>query len=395
MTQPNLNNNLLNDLVKLLCADGTESFAKVLSTLLNHAMIAERSEALGAAPYERTDNRKGHANGFKPKSLQSRVGELKLSIPQVRGDAEFYPSALMRGQRSERALTLSIAEMYIQGVSTRDVTQILEKLAGTLHISATQVSNSMAELDEQMKAWRERPLAGLAYPYLILDATYEKVRRNGVVLDCAVLVAIGVDESGHRSVLGVSAALSEAEVHWRDFLSSLIKRGLRGTTFIVSDDHAGLGAARAGIFPGVPWQRCQFHLQQNALHYVPKVSLRSTVAEELGQILRASDLQTAQALLNAMVTKYRKSAPELSDWLEKNVPESLAVFSLPLEHRAKMRTSNAAERLNQEIKRRTKVVRVFPNTPSLLRLVTAVLCDISDHWDSSRNVYLTMKPKTA
>lgn len=392
MTQPNSDTTFLNQIVNDICAEGTEGFAKVLISLLNHAMCIERSQALKAAPYERSDARKGYANGFKPKTLKTRLGELTVAVPQVRGEVEFYPSALERGQRSERALTLAIAEMYVKGVSTRNVSTVLSQLAGTLEISSTQVSSAAAELDPQLETWRNRPLKDIAHPYLILDARYEKVRRDGIVLDCAVLVAIGIDALGHRSILGVSTALSEAEVHWRDFLLSLKNRGLHGVTFIVSDDHSGLGAARTALFPGVPWQRCQFHLQQNASQYVPKISMRKTVAQELREILQAPTRDLAEAFLNAMVTKYRKSAPELSAWLEKNVPESLTVLSLPQEHRARLRTSNAAERVNQEIKRRTRVVRVFPNTKSLLRLVSAILSDISDHWETSSNIYLNMNP---
>ena len=393
MTHPNqTDHSPLNQIVNHLCTEGSDGLAEAMRLLLNHAMQAERSKALGAAPYERSTNRKGYANGFKPKTLQTRLGELTVEVPQVRGELDFYPSALERGLRSERALTLSIAEMYIQGVSTRRVASILGQLAGTLDISASQVSRAAAALDEQLELWRNRPLTEVAYPYLILDARYEKVRRDGVVLDCAVLLAIGIDASGYRSILGVSVALSEAETHWRDFLCSLKERGLHGTEFIVSDDHAGLQAARCARVPGVPWQRCQFHLQENALHYVPRVAMRKTVASQLREIFNAPTLQLAQALLTKMVSSYHKSAPELAAWLEKNVPESFTVFALPKEHRLRLRTSNAAERVNQEIKRRTRVARIFPNAKSLLRLVTALLADISDDWETSPQLYLNMNP---
>lgn len=231
----------------------------------------------------------------------------------------------------------------------------------------------------------------MAYPYLVLDARYEKVRREGVVRDAAVFCAIGIDQNGHRSILGVSCALSEAEIYWRDFLASLQERGLHGTTFIVSDDHCGLRAALKARFAGVSWQRCQFHLQQNALAYVPKVAMRGAVASELRQVLQAPTRVQAEALLKAMAERYRKSAPELADSLEANVPESLTVLALPPEHRVRMRTSNAAERLNQEIKRRTRVARIFPGSQSLLRLVSAVLNEIDDDWAASKT-YLNMNP---
>jgi putative transposase len=358
--------------------------------LLNLAMKAERSEVLGAAPYERTAERKGHANGFKNKTLQTRLGEITVAVPQVRGEVDFYPSALERGRRSERALTLAIAEMYVQGVSTRRVGPILAQLAGTLEISSMQVSRAAAQLDAQLEIWRNRSLCSLAHPYLILDARYEKVRRDGTVLDCAVLVAIGVDASGTRTILGVSTALSEAHVHWGAFLDSLQARGLHGVTFLVSDDHAGLRKALVSRFPGVPWQRCQFHLQQNAAQYVPKLALRPAVADELRDVLHAQNRPLAEALLKAMVSKYAKSAPELSAWLELTVPESFTVFCLPMEHRIRLRTSNLAERVNQELKRRTRVARIFPNPASLLRLVSALLTEIDEDWACAAAPYLPM-----
>ena len=391
MTHPDQDNTLLNQIVNHISQEGSDGLAEAMRLLLNHAMEVERSKALGARPYERCDTRTGHANGFKPKTLQTRLGEMTVAVPQVRGEVEFYPSALERGRRSERALTLAIAQMYVQGVSTRKVTAILQQLAGTLEISSTQVSRAAAQLDAQLATWRQRPLDTVAYRYLILDARYEKVRRDGVVLDSAVLVATGIDENGQRAILGVSTALSEAEVHWRDFLSSLQERGLNGILLIVSDDHHGLRAALKARFAGVPWQRCQFHLQQNAMHYVPKIAMRSTLAAELRQVLHAPTRAQADALLKSLAAKHRPAAQELADWLEANVPESLTVLSLPPEHRPRMRTSNAAERLNQEIKRRTRVARVFPNTESLLRLVTAVLNEISDDWESSKT-YLNMNP---
>jgi transposase-like protein len=390
MTHPQSEDNPLNQIVNLLSSQGTDALAASVRVLLNHAMKVERSKVLQAEPYQRTASRTGYANGFKAKTLQTRLGEIQVDVPQVRGELEFYPSALERGQRTERALTLAIAEMYVQGVSTRRVSAILAELSGGLEISAMQVSRAASELDDSLQRWRNRDLHSIAYPYLILDARYEKVRRDGVVLDSAVLFAIGVDAGGTRTVLGVSTALSEAHVHWGHFLGSLLERGLSGVSFIVSDDHPGLRKALAAHFPAVPWQRCQFHLQQNAAHYVPKLSMRADVATELREIFQAQSRPLAEALLKSMVSKYAKSAPELSRWLEQNLPEGFTVFSLPKEHRQRLRTSNAAERVNQELKRRTRVVRIFPNPPSLLRLVSALLVDISEHWETSALPYLPM-----
>jgi transposase-like protein len=392
MTHPSPDHDtLLDQMVQHILQDPDSGLAEALRILLNHAMLVERSAVLGAAPYQRTDTRKGHANGFKPKSLNTRLGAIELAVPQVRGEVAFHPSVLERGRRSEQALLQTIAQMYIQGVSTRKVTKVLEDLAGTLEISSSQVSRATAQLDAQLDLWRQRRLDSLAYPYLILDARYEKVRQGGVVLDCAVLVAIGIDARGRRTILGVSSALSEAEIHWRNFLASLQERGLHGVGFIVSDNHSGLKAALATRFTAVPWQRCQFHLQQNALCYAPRVAMRPAVCAQLRSVLHAPTRPQAETALAAMVSAYRDSAPDLATWLEANVPESLTVLSLPPEHRPRLRTSNAAERLSQEIKRRTRVVRVFPNPEALLRLVCAILAEISDEWDAAKS-YLNMNP---
>jgi transposase-like protein len=230
-------------------------------------------------------------------------------------------------------------------------------------------------------------------PYLILDARYEKVRHGGSVRDCAVLLAVGILPDGKRSVLGVSVSLSEAEVHWREFLSSLCERGLHGVEFIVSDDHAGLKQARKACFPGVLWQRCQFHLQQNALHYVPKIAMRKEVAADLRTIFDAPDRQEADRRMRQVMKKYAKSAPDLVTWIEDNVPEGLAVMELPASLRRRLRTSNMLERLNQEIKRRTRVATLFPNEASLLRLVSAVLIEISEEWETGK-VYLRIPDET-
>ena len=376
--------NVLHEVVELLTDNGCEGYAQVFELILNQAMLIERSQALGAEPYQRSESRLGHANGFKPKSLTSRLGKLNLQIPQTRG-VEFYPSALERGERSERALKLAVAEMYVQGVSTRKVAAVMQELCGT-EVSSAQVSRASQLLDEELAKWRERPLGET--PYLILDARYEKVRIDGKVIGCAVLVAIGILPSGKRVILGVSVSLSEAEVHWRDFLASLQARGLCGVQFVVSDDHKGLKQALQTRLTSVPWQRCQFHLMQNAMHYVPKLEQRREVAAELRGVFNASDRREADERLAKLVTKYQKTAPKLAAWLETNVPEGLTVLTLPEEHRRRLRTTNGLERLNKEIKRRTRVATLFPNEASLLRLVSAVLMEISEDWETGKT-YLT------
>lgn len=384
MTHQN-ESNVLGQVVELLAQNGFDGLASVIELLLNQAMRVERSQALGAQPYQRSDNRRGHANGFKPKTVLSRLGKLQLQVPQTRG-VEFYPSALERGERSERALKLAVAEMYVQGVSTRKVAAVMEQLCGT-EISSTQVSRASQLLDEELQKWRERPLGET--PYLILDARYEKVRIDGKVLSTAVLTAIGILPSGKRSILGVSVALSEAEVHWREFLAGLQARGLCGVKFVVSDNHSGLKAALQARLTSVPWQRCQFHLAQNALHYVPQAEQRREVAAELRSVFNAGDRREADERLAKMVAKHHQRAPKLAAWLEMNVPEGLAVFALPEAHRRRMRTTNGLERLNKEIKRRTRVATLFPNEASLLRLVSAVLMEVSEDWETSKN-YLNL-----
>jgi transposase-like protein len=277
--------------------------------------------------------------------------------------------------------------MYVQGVSTRRVTEVMEQLCG-LEVSSTQVSRATKLLDEELNAWRQRPLGEV--PYLVLDARYEKVRHGGSVVSCAVLIAVGVTPDGHRALLGVSVSLSEAEVHWREFLGGLQDRGLHGVKLVVSDDHAGLKAARQARFSGVPWQRCQFHLQQNAGHYVPRLSMRSAVAADLRAIFDAPDRPEADRQLEIAVRKYEKTAPKLAAWLAANVPDSLTVFAFPPAHRRRLRTSNLLERLNKEIKRRTRVATLFPNEAALLRLVSAVLMEISEEWETEK-IYLRME----
>ena len=312
-------NRTIDDALELLKENGFDGMAEAVTLLMNLAMATERSEYLGARPYERSATRVGYANGFKDKVLKTRLGELPLKVPQTR-DCEFYPQSLEKGLRSERALLLSIAEMCVQGVSTRRVKKIVEELCG-MEVSSTQVSRAAEELDDMLSAWRERTLG--SYRYIVLDAQYEKVRQSGQVLDAAVLIACGVDSTGHRDVLGCSVSLSEAEVHWRAFLSELKDRGLHGVQLIVSDAHEGLQAARKAVFPSVPWQRCQFHLQQNAGQYVPNVAMRVPVAADIRAIFTAPDQDEADHLLEKFVKKYEKKAPKLATWAEENLPQDL------------------------------------------------------------------------
>jgi putative transposase len=348
---------LPDELLKQIAANGFTHLPELIRIVVNAAMQAERQQYLGAAPYQRTPKRQDQANGYKPKTVKTRLGEITFDVPQVR-EGGFYPEALEKGLRSERALTMTLAEMYIQGVSTRKVTAILEQLCGT-SISATQVSKAAALLDETLQAWRQRTLCEC--PYLVLDARYEKVRQDGQLRDAAVLMACGVDFQGKRQLLGVSASLGEHEIHWRSFLENLVARGLRGVKLITSDDHQGLMAARVAVFGGVPWQRCQFHLQQNASAYVPRRAMLSEVAADIRAIFNAPDRESAEVYLKKAVMKYERSALKLSRWMEENVPEGLTVFAFPPAHRRLIRTTNGLERVSREVHRRTRVVGIFPN----------------------------------
>ena len=371
-----------------LIANGATGMARVFGQLFEMAMRIEREQHLKAAHYERTTERLGYANGYKPKRIDTPAGTVTIQVPKTagHGDNPFYPQSLERGQRSSRAVMLAVAEMYIKGVSTRQAESVMREF-GIESLSSTQVSRAAKLLDEELAAWRKRPLDQVKY--LILDARYEKARLDGVVRDVAVLSAIGVGLDERRHVLGLSVALSEAEVHWRAFLENLQARGLRGTIFTVSDDHAGLKAARRAVLGAAIWQRCQFHLAQNAVHNSPNNDIRKRIGKQLRSVWNASSLAAAEAELATLVASYRDKHQNFADWLENNVPEGLAVFTLPEDHQKRMRTSNGIERaIQQELKRRTSKVRVFPNLESLERLSTAVLVEIDEKWETETKAYI-------
>ena len=351
-------------------------------------MRVERHQVLQAQPYERTDTRQGYANGYKPKTLTSRVGPITFSVPQVRGETDFYPSALEKGIRSEQALKLAMAEMYVQGVSTRKVSAIVEELCGT-SVSSSQVSACAKLLDAELQNGETDRSA--TFP---ISSWMPAMKRSGRTASCSTAPCSSPWASGpmaNASLLGVSVALSEAEVHWRAFLQSLLQRGLCGVTHITSDDHTGLKAARTAVFPAVPWQRCQFHLQQNAQAYVPRLDQRAEVARAIRSVFDSPSRPAAESDgSRKSSTHYAKSAPKLATWMEENLPLGLTVFALPVAHQKRLRTSNALERVNQEIKRRTRVARLFPNEASLLRLVTALLAETSEEWESGK-LYLNME----
>ena len=376
-------------LFNLLFDDGLQNaLPRIAEILLNAAMLLERETHIGAAPYQRGIERNGSGNGFKPRTFQTGIGALNLVVPQVReSDTIFRTSLLEKGSRSDRALKSAIATMYVEGVSTRRVSKIMEELCG-FEVSSGQVSNLNKQLDAEFEKWRTQQLPPIIY--MTLDATYYKVRIDGVVRDCATLIAHGIRaDNGKRMILGVSCALSEAEVHWRGFLKGLKERGIGIPDLVTSDAHGGLKAALKAAFSGTPWQRCQFHLQQNAQEYVTKQHLKSKVAADIRVIFNADDRVHAEERLKEFVKTYGDSQPRLAAWAEENLPEGFAVFAFPEAHRKRLRTSNACENVNGQIKKRTRVVGIFPSEESLLRLVTGVLIEISETWETGK-AYLTL-----
>jgi len=362
-------------------------FAEIVGAGIQALMEAERDVHVGAERFERTGVRRTQRNGYKPRTLVTRVGTLELRVPQTR-DGRFYPSVLERYQRSEGALIATLAECWVQGVSTRKVAAICRELFGD-EVSHETVSQYAQRLDEELEPWRTRELKG-EHPYVFLDARYEKVRRDRRVVDMAVLVAIGVNGEGRREVLGVEVAHGESQATWSGFLEGLVERGLKGVRLVVSDAHAGLQDARRTHFSGVPWQRCQRHFLMNALERVPK-SMESRLQRGLRRVWdEAETHEEARAELGALAESFAAERPELAEWLEVEGEETLSCFHFPPGHRRRLRTTNGNERVNQELKRRSRVVRIFPNRASCLRLASALLKEWHEDWVTGRR-YLRME----
>ena len=377
-------NEAIETITKVLMENGFEkAVPQIMESLLNAAMVAERENYINAKPYERTEDRLDVANGYKPKKVNTRYGTLSLQVPQTR-ETDFYPSCLEKGLRSERALSTAIAEIYFKGVSNKKVEKILVKMCG-LNVSSAQVSRCAKMLDDELKAFRERPLS--SFSYLMFDARYENVRYAGAVKKLAVIWGIGITFDGKREILGMSVSLSEAEVHWRTFLQGLVKRGLSGIKYIVSDNHSGLRNAIQTVFPNVLWNRCHTHLARNAQHYTAFKVNKSVVASDVRDILQAPDQDTAQFLLNRFLVQWKHKEPKLVEWAESNIQDGFTVFNLPKSLRKKLRTTNLIERLNQELKRRSRVVRIFPNEDSCLRLLSAVALEIHEDWLTGRRFF--------
>jgi putative transposase len=334
------------------------------------------TEQIGAAPGERSDARLGYRAGYYPRNFITRIGKLELRVPRDRS-GQFSTELFERYQRSEKAFVSALAEMYIQGVSTRKVKAITEELCGH-RFSASTISQINKGLDETLSRFASRRLDE-AYPYLILDARYEKVRIDGVIQSQAVLIAIGINGEGRRQVLGVALANRESGTSWKDFLQSLRQRGLSGVEFVVSDDHHGIKLALREIVPEAAWQRCYVHFLRNALDYLPRKA-DDDCLQELRWLYDRRDLKEAQQDLAAWLRRWEGRYPRLTDWAEEHIGETLTFYRLPRQHHKHMKSTNLLERLNEEIKRRTRVVRIFPNPASCLRLVLALCVETHETW---------------
>jgi len=360
--------------------------AALLESVLNQVLQAQATEQLAAEPYERTADRRGYRNGTYPHQLTTRVGTITLRVPRIR-NGQFSTELFSRYQRSEQALVLALMEMVVNGVSTRKVTQITEELCGT-EFSKSTVSELYKRLDPVVTAWNNRPLHDTSFPFVIVDALVLKVREDGQVQSRGALVGIGVNTDGNREVLGLMLGDSESEISWSEFFSWLKSRGLGGVDLVVSDDHGGSVRAIRKQFQGVTWQRCQTHFLRNILDATPK-AWQDEVYSQVRAILDAPDMDTARLLFNQVIEAYETKAPKEMAVLEAGFEDATAVLLLPPKYRKRLRTTNGLERLNEEIRRRERVIRIFPNRESALRLIGALLMEIDEKWASGKK-YLDM-----
>ena len=367
---------------------------QAVTRFLQQFVEAEIATFLQAEPYQRTTDRTGYRNGYKPRIVKTRVGRIELSVPQDR-EGRFHSGLFARFQRSEKALILALQEAYLQGVSTRKVTKITEALCGT-SFSKSQISELCQDLDADIKAWRARPLEQ-AYPYLIIDATYLYIRSGGHVASEGVLIVTGISESGHRDILSLDVAHTETEATYTDLFKDLKKRGLKGVQLVISDHHEGLRNAIKRHFQGASWQHCQTHFHRNIKGITPPKYQRQ-VADALkacaemvlfSDVFNAPDLNTAKKRLSSMMDTYENILPKLVDKIDRDVAHCLTCFDFPQKHRKRIRTTNLLERLNREIKRRADVVQIFPNEQACERLIGALCMEWSEEWIAGRR-YLDM-----
>ncbi len=360
--------------------------AELLESILNQILKAQATEQLEAEYYERTDTRKGYRNGTYPHTLSTRVGSLILRIPRIRNGA-FSTDLFARFQRSEQAFILAMMEMVVNGVSTRKVEHITRELCGE-EFSKSTVSELTKGLDPLITAWNNRPLSESEYPFLIVDALVIKIREDHRVRSRSALLAIGINQHGYREVLGLQIGDSESEKSWSDFFLWLKGRGLNGVDLITSDDHQGLENVIQTQLQGATWQRCQTHFMKNIVDAMPK-ALQEEIHSRVRGIFEAANLATARFLLNQTLDEYGVKAPKAMDVLEQGFDDATAVLSLPEKYRTKLRTTNSIERLNQEIRRRERVIRIFPNRESSLRLIGAFLLEYDEKWSGKKYLDMT------
>jgi transposase-like protein len=377
------------ELAQEVLLDDPDFLRQIVQGVVQQMLEAEMSEHIGAAPYERSATRTGQRNGHKPRALRTRVGTLNLLVPQDR-EGTFSTRLFSRYQRNEKALVLALMEMYVEGVSTRKVKEVTEELCGT-SFSKSLVSSLAGSLDSELRAWRNRPLEAEGYPYLLVDARYEKARVDHKVVSQGGLVVSAVREpDGFREILAVEVADTESEAAYQDLFRSLKARGLTGVELVVSDDHEGLKAAVARHFQGASWQRCQVHYARNLLGMVG-ANKRKGLAADLRGIFAAPDRRSAFELASSVAEKWRAKGHEnVACHIDEHIEECLSCLSFPESHRRRIRTTNGLERFNQELKRRTRVVRIFPNRQACLRLVTALAVEQSEEWVTGRR-YLDME----
>ncbi len=365
-----------------------DKLKEMVQTVVQQVLEAEISRHLGAEPYERTSGRQGHRNGAKPRTMKTRLGELEFAVPQVR-EGGFRPTLFERYQRTEKALLMTMQEMFVKGVSTREVNDVLEAMGG-FEVSPGLVSRAAAELDEHVRKWRERPLEAHEYPYLILDARYEKVRRGGRIQSSAVLVVCGIDEEGRRDVLGYWLGDSESEATWGEAFAELKERGLKGVELVISDAHKGIRKALDKHFQGAGWQRCQVHLMRELLRRAAWRD-RKELAADLRAIYVSEEKEQCLATAEAVAGKWEGRLPKVARALREGVEDTLAVLTLPREHRRRLRTTNMIERQNREFRKRTRKVSIFPNEGSAVRLYGAMCVELSEKWQSEPKPYLNME----
>jgi transposase-like protein len=375
------------EMVQRLFAEN-DQFARLLEQVLDQVLEAQVAEHLHADPYERTEERRGYRNGYKPRQLTTRIGTLALRVPQVR-DGSFSPELFARYQRSEQALVCTLMEMVVNGVSTRKVAQITEELCGKAFSKST-VSDLCQGLDPLVNAWNERSLAEQRYPFVLVDALVLKIREGGRVRSRSALLAIGVNDAGYREMLGLQLGDSESERSWMDYFVWLKGRGLSGVDLVVSDSHGGLVNAVRLQFQGATWQRCQTHLSATVSDATPK-ALQDEVHRRVRAIYEAPDVETARLLLGKFSADFAQRAPTAVLTLERGFDDATAVLALPPPYRQRLRTSNAVERLNEEVRRRERVIRIFPNRESVIRLLGALLMEQDEAWTTGKR-YFDMAP---